>query len=109
MRQPGQYLLARQFGVGEGRVMAEQSEQDIRRKRLKFRAWHRGMREVDLLMGSFADQNLKDFSPEQLSQFERILDIEDPYLYAWLSGSEPLPEEENTPVMQMMLKFKYSV
>lgn len=89
--------------------MNQESEQDIRRKRLKFRAWHRGMREVDLLMGGFADKHLHTFSPDQLSQFERILDIEDPHLYAWLSGGAPLPEEENTPVMQMMLNFKYSI
>ncbi len=89
--------------------MNDESEQDIRIKRLKFRAWHRGMREVDLLMGGFADRHLHTFSPEQLTQFERILDIEDPYLYAWLSGAALLPEDENTPVMQMMLNFKYSV
>lgn len=89
--------------------MDQESEQDIRRKRLKFRSWHRGMREVDLIMGNFADQHLHAFSPEQLTQFERILDIEDPYLYAWLSGSAPLPEAESSPVMQMMLDFKYSV
>jgi antitoxin CptB len=89
--------------------MVEETAQDIRIKRLKFRAWHRGMREVDLIMGSFADQHLHNFSPDQLSQFEQILDIEDPYLYAWLSGTAPLPSSENTPVMAMMLNFKYSV
>jgi len=89
--------------------MDKESAQDIRIKRLKFRAWHRGMREVDLLMGGFADKHLHTFSPDQLGQFERILDIEDPYLYAWLSGTAPLPEDEKTPVMLMMLNFKYSV
>lgn len=89
--------------------MDVESAQHIRIKRLKFRAWHRGMREVDLLMGSFADKHLHTFSPDQLSQFERILDIEDPYLYAWLSGATALPEDEKTPVMLMMLNFKYSI
>ncbi len=89
--------------------MNEESELDIRRKRLRFRSWHRGMREVDLIMGTFADQHLHAFTPDQLTQFERILDIEDPYLYAWLSGATPLPEDENSPVMRMMLSFKYSV
>lgn len=89
--------------------MDDESAQDIRIKRLKFRAWHRGMREVDLLMGGFADKHLHTFTPDQLSQFERILDIEDPYLYAWLSGAAPLPEDEKTPVMEIMLNFKYSI
>ncbi len=89
--------------------MNEESELDIRRKRLRFRSWHRGMREVDLIMGTFADQHLHAFTPDQLTQFERILDIEDPYLYAWLSGAAPLPEEENSSVMHMMLRFKYSI
>ncbi|MEQ1889004.1 MAG: succinate dehydrogenase assembly factor 2 [Alphaproteobacteria bacterium] len=89
--------------------MNEETEQDIRRKRLKFRAWHRGMREVDLLLGGFADKHLHAFSPEQLGQFEQVLDIEDPYLYAWLSGAAPLPEAENTPVMNMIINFKYTI
>jgi len=89
--------------------MNEISDEEIRVKRLKFRAWHRGMREVDLLLGSFADQHLKGFNGDQLTQFEHILDIEDPYLYAWLSGTAPLPEEEKSDVMTMMLNFKYTV
>lgn len=89
--------------------MNEESPAEIRVKRLKFRAWHRGMREVDLLLGKFADQHLHNFSPEELGQFERVLDIEDPHLYAWLSGAAPMPEEENTPVMQLIKNYKYSV
>ncbi len=89
--------------------MTENNDQEIRIKKLKFRAWHRGMREVDLLLGSFADQHLMKFSSDQLTQFEHILDIEDPYLYAWLSGAAALPEEEKSSVMTMMLNFKYTV
>ena len=88
--------------------MEQESALEIRCKRLKFRCWHRGMREVDLIMGTFADQHVHSFTPDQLSQFERILDIEDPHLYAWLSGAAALPEEEKSPVMQMLLNFKYS-
>ena len=89
--------------------MNEESVADIRVKRLKFRAWHRGMREVDLLLGSFADRHLRAFTPEQLGQFERILDIEDPHLYAWLSGAAPVPEEENSPVMKLIINTKYTL
>ncbi len=89
--------------------MNEESAPEIRVKRLRFRAWHRGMREVDLLLGHFADRHLHTFSPDQLSQFERILDIADPHLYAWLSGAAPMPEEENSPVMQLIKNSKYSV
>lgn len=81
----------------------------IRRKRLKFRSWHRGMREIDLILGSFADRHVGDFDPDQLSQFERILELEDPLLYAWISGKQTPPAGQNSAVMKMLLNFKYNV
>ena len=44
-----------------------------KRKRLTFRSWHRGTREMDLLLGSFADKYLPDYSESQLDQYEEIL------------------------------------
>ena len=49
-----------------------------RAQRLRFRSWHRGMREMDLLMGSFADTHIATFTPDQLDQYEAIRSLIDP-------------------------------
>ena len=74
----------------------------IRRNRLRFRSWHRGTREMDLLLGRFADAHLHAFSPEQLTQYEYILTLNDPDLYNWIAGREPVPSEHDGEVMQLM-------
>lgn len=79
-----------------------------RRKRLKFRSWHRGTREMDLLLGSFADRHLETFSVEELDQFERILENNDPDLYNWVSGKEEAPEEEKSAVMSLLLQHRFA-
>jgi len=80
-----------------------------RRKRLRYRSWHRGMKEVDLIIGRFADANLDTFSDQQLDQFERILDQSDPDLFAWVSGRQPLPAKLDDNVMKLIMNFRYSV
>ena len=57
---------------------------DPRRKRLLFRSWHRGTREADLILGSFADQHLADFDEAQLDRYEVLLDRPDPDIFDWL-------------------------
>lgn len=86
-----------------------ETDLEIRRKRLKFRAWHRGMREVDLILGSFADMYLDEFDSDQLGQFERIIDSEDPQLYGWIIGKTSPGASQNTFVMRQLLRFKYAV
>lgn len=88
--------------------MADESGLETRRKRIKFRAWHRGMREVDLILGNFANQHVDGFDDAFLRQFEQILERDDPLLYIWISGKAAPPEADNTPVMKMILNFKYN-
>ena len=64
---------------------------DARRRRMLFRAWRRGMREMDLVMGRFADANLPAMSEAELDEFERLLDAPDPELLAWITGEAPVP------------------
>jgi antitoxin CptB len=62
---------------------------DDRRKRLLFRCWHRGTREMDLILGRFADAEIADLAEHDLAQLEIIIDVPDPDLYAALTGSAP--------------------
>lgn len=81
---------------------------DNTRKKLLFRAWHRGTREMDLLLGSFADAFIPHCSDEEVVLFEQLLAVPDPDLYDWKSGRTPPDEAENTPVMQAFLSHKYN-
>ena len=71
---------------------------DERRRRILFRAWRRGLREMDLVMGQFADANLPAMSEAELDEFERLLEIPDPQILAWITGSEAIPPHHDTPL-----------
>jgi antitoxin CptB len=69
---------------------------DDRRKRLLFRCWHRGTREMDLILGRFADAEIATLSENELGQLEYLMDVPDPDLYAALIGNVlPAPEYAN--------------
>jgi antitoxin CptB len=63
---------------------------DDRRKRLLFRCWHRGTREMDLILGRFADAEIATLSADELTELERLIEVPDPDLYAALTGDEAL-------------------
>ena len=79
-----------------------------RRKRLLFRSRHRGFREMDLLLGRFAERHLPTFSERQLQLFEEMLEVGDPDLYAWLVGRETPPAGLTHDVMRLFLNFRYN-
>ena len=66
---------------------------DDRRKRLLFRCWHRGTREMDLILGRFADATIADLTDAELEQLEQLIEVPDPDLYAALTGDKPLDPE----------------
>ncbi len=72
---------------------------DERRKKLQFRAWRRGFREIDLILGKFADRNLAELDAAALDAFERLLDAPDQEVYAWIVGQAPAPPKHDTPVL----------
>lgn len=80
---------------------------DPRLKKLKFRAWHRGFVEADLILGPFADSHLEKMDAAQLDDFEILIDQEDQDLYAWIIGREPTPEQFETPVMDLIRTFRF--
>lgn len=79
-----------------------------KRKRLVFRSWHRGTREMDLLMGSFADSYVKEFTAEELDLYEEILNHSDPDLYDWISGKVEAPANYMNPVLQRLISHRFS-
>ena len=78
----------------------------VRRKRLMFRSWHRGMKEVDLILGRFAERYLASFDAGQLDRYEALLEARDGDLYAWYAGSGEPPEELRTDIWQLLKAFR---
>jgi antitoxin CptB len=84
-----------------------QSE-EIRRKRLLFRSWHRGTRESDLILGRFAAAHLAQFDAAQLDRYEALLDCADPELFDWVAGRALPPRRYDDDVMRLLLAFAQS-
>ena len=61
---------------------------DVRMRRAAYRAAHRGTKEMDALVGRYADAKLASFDHDGLEHFERFLAIADPTLQAWIFGNE---------------------
>ena len=71
---------------------------DPRRRRILFRCWHRGIREMDLMLGQFCEAEIADLSDEQLDELELIMAEEDNDLIKWVTGAAQIPERFNTPL-----------
>ena len=78
---------------------------DERRRRLLYRAWHRGTREMDLIMGRFADSRIGTLTDAELDDFERLSDQPEPDIYAWLTNERPVPPEYDTAVFRELRVF----
>jgi antitoxin CptB len=82
------------------------TEDDPRRKKLKLRAWRRGFREADLILGPFADRHVPGFTDPELDWFEEILDQPDQDLYGWILEREPTPAAFDGPLMDRLKAFR---
>jgi antitoxin CptB len=80
---------------------------DPRRRRLLYRAWHRGTREMDLIMGRFADTALAQMSEADLDEFERLNDLPDDELYAWIAGGSEIPPHYDTGLLRRLRDFQF--
>jgi antitoxin CptB len=78
---------------------------DIQRKRLLYRARHMGTNENDIFFGSFAEETLISLSKEQLDIFEKLLEVNDPDLFMWVTGAKPVPAEHDSEVLRMLQSF----
>ena len=78
---------------------------DVRRRRLRFRAWHRGTREMDLLMGRFVDSELAALPDAEIDELEQLMEAPDRDVYSWLSGELQLPVNYDTSVFRRLRAF----
>lgn len=75
------------------------------RKRALFRAWHRGTKEMDLLLGTFADAHLATLSEADFDDFTRLMEVPDRDLFAWITDREETPGNYDTAVFRMVKSF----
>ena len=87
--------------------MSQTETTENRRKRLRFRSWHRGTKEMDLLMGSFADAHLSGFDSSQLDRYEALLDVPEPVVYDWILGRSAPPADHDHDVTRLLLDFEF--
>ena len=77
-----------------------------RRRRLIFRATHRGIKEADLVVGLFARAHVPTMDDDELGALEALLEAPDQELYAWVSEREPVPENFDGPMFQCLKAFR---
>jgi len=70
----------------------ENEDHETRLRRLRMRSWRRGMKEMDLILGNFADTALRNLSIEHLDAHETLMDEPDQDIYSWISGATPTPQ-----------------
>ena len=83
--------------------MSRLPDLSARRRRILFRATHRGTYENDLLIGSFVRARLDRFTDRELDEVERVMEFPEPVLADWLMGRAPIPPEADGPVLRAML------
>ncbi len=74
----------------------------MRRKRVRFRCWHRGSREADLLLGRFADSELHRLDGRQLGQLEHLLECDDPDIWDWVVRGVTPPARHDHEVLALL-------
>ena len=100
----------RAFGVGLDMTGTTRSSDglDARRRKLLYRAWHRGMRETDLIMGRFADASIEQLPAAELAHFEQLMEVPDRELLAWITGEADVPPNYDTALFRRLRDFNRS-
>ena len=78
---------------------------DARRRRLLFRSWHRGIREMDLILGRFADEHIGTLSDAELDDYERLIENPDPDLLNWVTATSATPAVYDTAILRRLREF----
>jgi len=88
-------------------LRASPMDHDTRLSRAKFRAWHRGTREADYLVGGFFDQHHANWDTDELDWFEALLDEQDADIIAWALQAQTVPHHFAGSMMRAMQKLDY--
>ena len=80
---------------------------DPRRRRLLFRSWHRGIREMDLVLGRFADAHIATLSEAELDEYETWLEFPDQQIFSWVNGAQKAPAEVDTALFRHLREFHH--
>lgn len=78
---------------------------DSRRRRALYRAWRRGTREMDLLMGRFADAEIDRFDEAEFEAFEALIEAPDRDLFAWIADKAEIPANYDTAIFRRLKAF----
>lgn len=82
-------------------------DRETRMKRLRFRAWHRGTREADLLVGGFFDRHADQWSTDEMGWFETLLEEQDADIIGWAMQTIAVPPAMQGPLMLAMQRLDY--
>ena len=78
---------------------------DIRRRKALFRSWHRGTREMDLVLGRFADAEIDKLDETEMDDFEMLMEAIDRDLFQWLTGEVEVPADYDTGIFRRIKAF----
>ncbi len=78
---------------------------DVRRKKILMRAWHRGIKEMDLMFGRYVDGELDRLNDQQLSELEMLMDQHDRDLIQWFTDEVPVPEQFDCPIFHEIKNY----
>ncbi len=76
---------------------------EISRKKILFQAKHRGTKEMDVILGQYAEKEVKNMGEHELKLFEKIMHMSDIDLYNWITGKEDLPQNINNEILQKII------
>lgn len=79
---------------------------DVRIRRLRYRAWHRGCKETDVILGRFCDAHLDAMEDAQLDTFEAMLDEDDHDIWQWVAYGAPVPRQDYAPIVTALREMK---
>lgn len=86
-------------------IDATGADLEVRRRRTHFRCWHRGMREMDLILGRFADAHIQILAPDELDRLDILMEEQDRDLFRWLTGEAPVPADADTALFRKLAAF----
>jgi antitoxin CptB len=75
----------------------------MRRKKIRYRAWHRGTREMDLVLGPFADAHVETMDGGNLDRLEALMEEEDPHLLKWVMGQDTPPADVDAAFLELII------